>query len=216
MNKPGLMIKDNLVFFLGTAIVLIAGTILLLIDGKSASFLLLNSYHCNWLDIFLNNYTLVGNGLFAICLAICLFVAKKKSEAFLVFFSFLLSGLIVQIVKNLFFSPRPKLFFGDAYDTFFIKGIEFYHNNSFPSGHTATAFATATVLILLSENKRIQIPVLFAALLVGYSRIYLGQHFLLDVLTGALIGIISGMASVYVLQRYRFTKDFFKQFNIKS
>jgi membrane-associated phospholipid phosphatase len=218
MNKIVLLIKKNPVFFLGFAIMLIVGSILLLIDGKSYSFILLNSYHVDWLNKFFISYTFVGNGVFAICLAaIYLFFIKKKKEAFLIFNSFLLSGIIVQIVKHLFFSPRPKLFFGSGYHSFFIDGIQFYCNNSFPSGHTTTAFATATILVLLSKDKKVQLPVLIAAILVGYSRIYLGQHFLLDVLVGASIGIVSGIGCVYFSQQYNFAGRSFKQlFNLKS
>ena len=216
MNNVGLLVKKNLVFFLGCAVILLIGVFILITEGKASSFILLNSYHADWLNNFFLSYTFVGNGLFAICLAaIYLFFAKKNREALLIVFAFLLSGIIVQIVKHLFFSPRPKLFFGNGYHSFFIQGIEFYHNNSFPSGHTTTAFAVATVLILLSKDKKFQLPVLIAAVLVGYSRIYLGQHFLLDVLIGALIGIISGIGCVYVAQHYNFTKRPFKLFKLK-
>jgi len=197
---------------------LFAGAIFLLIDGKSYSFILLNSYHVGWLNSFFISYTFVGNGLFAICLAAVYFLLiKKKKEAFLIFNSFLLSGIIVQVMKHLFFSPRPKLFFGSGHHSFFIDGIQFYCNNSFPSGHTTTAFAMATVLVLLSKDKKVQLPVLIGAVLVGYSRIYLGQHFLLDVLMGASIGVISGIWCVHFSQRYNFTGRSFRQlFTLKS
>jgi membrane-associated phospholipid phosphatase len=216
MNKVGLLIKGNAFFFLGITIILIIGMGLLMIKGKASSFILLNSYHSNWLNNFFISYTFIGNGVFAICLAaIYFFLAKKNTAALLIVLSFLLSGIIVQVVKHLFFSPRPKLFFGEGCHRFFIQGIEFYHNNSFPSGHTTTVFAVATVLVLLSKNRIVQWPVLIGAVLVGYSRIYLGQHFLLDVLIGAIIGILTGIGCVYVAYRYSFTRQPFKLFNFK-
>ena len=48
------------------------------------------------------------------------------------------------------------------------------------------------------KNKKLQLLILVAAALVGYSRIYLAQHFLLDVIVGACIGSISGIAAVYI------------------
>ncbi len=216
MNKTGILIKRNLLFFLGCTLVLVIGLFILLMKGKASSFILLNTYHAGWLNNFFISYTFVGNGLFAICLAaVYLLVARKGKEALLIVVSFLLSGIIVQLVKHLFFSPRPKLFFGEGYHSFFISGIEFYHNNSFPSGHTTTAFAVATVLILQAKDSRYQLPVLIAAVLVGYSRIYLGQHFLADVLVGALIGIVSGIGCVYVAEGYSFAKGPLKQFKLK-
>ncbi|MEI9933571.1 MAG: phosphatase PAP2 family protein [Ferruginibacter sp.] len=114
-----------------------------------------------------------------------------------IFCAFLSSGILAQIVKHIYNSPRPKFYFGNTEDQYFIKGIDFAFNNSFPSGHTATAFAVATVLVLNLQNKKLQLPLLFAALLVAFSRIYLGQHFLLDVLVGAFIGVVCGIGCVY-------------------
>jgi membrane-associated phospholipid phosphatase len=73
------------------------------------------------------------------------------------------------------------------------------HNNyvnSFPSGHTSTAFTTA---LLLSFIVRKRFAVFFfpvIAFLVGYSRVYLAQHFVTDVLAGSVIGIISSYAAL--------------------
>ena len=218
MNKIVLAIHKNRVFFSGFICMLLPATLFLLIDGNSASFLLLNRFHPFLLNNFFIAYTFVGNGLFAICLmAIYFFGMKKKQEALVLLYAFLSSGIIVQIVKNLFHSPRPKLFFGNHYPSFFINGIQFYYNNSFPSGHTATAFAIATTVVLLSKNKKIQIPVLLSAVLVAYSRIYLGQHFLLDVLVGSSIGIICGICCVCFATHFKKTRRFYRQlFPLKS
>ena len=54
----------------------------------------------------------------------------------------------------------------------------------------------------IMKNKKWQLPVLLLAILVGFSRIYLGQHFLLDVVVGAFVGTISGLVCVYFLQNY--------------
>ena len=121
---------------------------------------------------------------------------------------------MVQLMKHIHDSARPQSVYG-MYDQYFIKGLDFAHNNSFPSGHTATAFAMATVLVLMLADKKWQLPVLLAATLVGFSRIYLGQHFLLDVLVGAPIGVICGIGCVYLAQRYA-TSPFFGTFNTKT
>ncbi len=63
------------------------------------------------------------------------------------------------------------------------------HDFSFPSGHTACAFAGAAA-IFLAGYKRTGIGLSVYAALVGFSRIYLGVHYLTDVLAGAFIGII--------------------------
>jgi undecaprenyl-diphosphatase len=65
---------------------------------------------------------------------------------------------------------------------------------SFPSGHTAGAFAIATMLTLrYSKNPEVYIPVFIWAGLVGYGRIYFGLHYPSDVLSGALVGAGSSL-----------------------
>lgn len=64
---------------------------------------------------------------------------------------------------------------------------------SFPSGHAAMAFAAATILSLLDANKKRAVLYVGIAVLISYSRIYLGCHYLLDVLGGAMLGTIIGI-----------------------
>jgi membrane-associated phospholipid phosphatase len=64
--------------------------------------------------------------------------------------------------------------------------------SSFPSGHTTSAFATATTLTILKPEWYVIIPAYSYAALVGYSRMHLGMHYPSDVIIGALIG--SGFA----------------------
>lgn len=63
---------------------------------------------------------------------------------------------------------------------------------SFPSGHTMAAFALFSLLSLMLGRKHAKWGLLFAflAILVGISRIFLVQHFLIDVLAGAVLGLL--------------------------
>lgn len=182
------------------------GCLLLLVYGKGESFILLNQYHTKWLNDFFILYTHVGDGFFTLCIVVFLFFYKKKKQALAILLSFLISGLLVQILKNLIISPRPKLFFTSGQYSQFIDGVTLSNNSSFPSGHTASAFAIATVLAVIIQNKNWQLPILIVATLVGYSRIYLAQHFLTDVIVGAFLGIISAIYSVHLVYHTTFTK----------
>jgi membrane-associated phospholipid phosphatase len=70
---------------------------------------------------------------------------------------------------------------------------------SFPSGHAMSAFAVAGAIALLAP--RLRVPVLTLAAVIGFSRVYLGVHFWIDVLAGALLGLAIGLAVAYAARR---------------
>jgi undecaprenyl-diphosphatase len=69
--------------------------------------------------------------------------------------------------------------------------------SSFPSGHTSTSFACAYVISRLAP--RLTIPVFVLAALIGFSRIYVGVHYPLDVVAGAIFGLIVARALLMLL-----------------
>lgn len=197
----GTTLKNCKWYFILLNSVLLVGIILLLNYGKSVSFITLNAYHPFLLNVFFINFTFVGDGIFALCLiSIYLFYFKKKKEGIAYLYAFLFSGIVVQIIKNLVDAPRPRLFFEAGQYLHFIDGVSLANYSSFPSGHTATAFAIATVFILFHQGIYSQLFVLLTAILVGYSRIYLAQHFLLDVMIGAVIGSVTGLIAFILVK----------------
>jgi undecaprenyl-diphosphatase len=73
------------------------------------------------------------------------------------------------------------------------------HSDSFPSGHTATSFACATVLAALVPRAAPAFYLL--ALAIGYSRIYVGVHWPLDVVGGAVLGVATALLLLAVTRR---------------
>ncbi len=194
-------LKSRPFFFTSIGLLLIMAALFSCLLSKSTSFIYLNGYHSPWLDNFFIQFTFLGDGLLSVFAVLVLLVMKRWKEAVLLLVAFLSSGLLSCLFKNLFSLPRPKLYFEQmsiAYSSF-IEGTTLSNNSSFPSGHTTSAFAMATVIALVSKKKATAILVLLLTMLVGYSRIYLGQHFLQDVVAGAFLGTGSATACYYFI-----------------
>ncbi len=212
MQKTTAFFNENKIYSIGLLTILLSASVYLMLAGKEGSFILLNSYHPFLLNVFFINYTFMGDGIFALCLVgVLFFYFKRKKLAVALLSSFLISGIAVQLIKNLVNSPRPKLYFEPGTYLNFIDGVTLTGNAGFPSGHTATAFAMAIVLACMLKNKKWQLLILPATVLIGYSRIYLAQHFLPDVIVGAILGSISGVLALYLSERRFSIKPLFKK-----
>jgi membrane-associated phospholipid phosphatase len=99
---------------------------------------------------------------------------------------YLSSGVAVQIVKHLLGRARPSV----TYDTVFIGPSVKYAYDSFPSGHSATAFCFA--FILSGYFPRYRLAFYLFGVVVCLYRIDGLSHFPSDVLAGALFGMLAG------------------------
>lgn len=198
----GYLYKQNRYFFLSYIVLLFFGIFILLAYSKGEGFILMNPWHQQPLDYFFRMVTLMGDGLFAVGLVLLLFLFKKKYVALMAFSSFAISGIVAQVIKYLFDSPRPVIFFENTGYMHFIEGVTLHNYNSFPSGHTTSAFAIAAALGFAVKNKNYSILFLLLAALTGYSRMYLGQHFMEDVLAGSVIGVVSAMMCWLYLDKF--------------
>jgi undecaprenyl-diphosphatase len=75
------------------------------------------------------------------------------------------------------------------------------HDGAFPSGHAATSFAGATVLSFAFPKLAPYLYVLAAA--VAFSRVYVGVHYPLDIVGGALLGVVVALGLRYLVHRQR-------------
>ena len=91
-------------------------------------------------------------------------------------------------LKPLFARPRPC-----DVNTAITILVKRPHGHSFPSGHTASAFAAAFALWL--QNRKLGVPALVLAAFIAFTRLYLYVHFPTDVLGGAVLGIALGTAA---------------------
>lgn len=158
---------------------------------KGMDVVWINGHHTPILDDFFKTITNLGDGIiFLPIAAFTLFVGFRYFIALAV--SAAVHGLIVSLFKHVLFhgAERPRSFLNPDL-LHFVPGVHVHSINTFPSGHTATAFCAAMAITLITKNRIIGVITLTLSLLIGYSRIYLAQHFLMDVVAGGVVGSVT-------------------------
>jgi len=178
-------------FFLGCITVyLVVLFILLVVYGYHESFLLLNGSAFPWLDKPMFIITHMGDSMILASVLTLMFIWKKPEAAFNVILIVIITGILGQLLKGLFFEgwDRPLRVFNESPIVHTLPHYRLFHN-SFPSGHSITVMAAITALVGSIKPSVIwQIIAAAFAIIISYSRVYLGVHFPGDVLAGSLIG----------------------------
>ncbi len=132
--------------------------------------------------------SLGDQGLFWIAVGVCLFLFRKtRPTGKVVLFSMLLAFIVCNLLlKNIIDRPRPW----ELYDTIMRLAPD-PGDASFPSGHATNAMAASFAILLKGEKKWPGVCAVILALLICFSRLYLGMHFPTDVICGMLIGMAS-------------------------
>ena len=133
--------------------------------------------------------------LLVLCVLAVLILRYYRKEKYLeiaklCLYALILSGAIAGCLKLAYHSPRP------------FTHLEHVHQlvvptepNSFPSGHTSSSMSVVTVLSwCLREHKVFMCLLIAFALLIAFSRVYVGVHYPFDVFVGAVVGVVSGVA----------------------
>lgn len=174
---------------------------------KGDVVLAINKYHSPILDVFFRKISSLGNTL-SVFLFLAIVLRFKLKFLYFFVLAFLIESAIVIVCKQLIFNgaPRPYLFF-EAKDLLsqinFVDGVSVNKRNSFPSGHTAYSFLIATYFALKVKKLLPAIGFCLMATLVGVSRMYLVQHFFVDVFTGAIVGILSAYLAIIIVKSSR-------------
>lgn len=194
--------KENRTFFLAYFLLMAIALFILLAHSKESGFILLNFYHTPFLDFAFQGITLLGDGIFSVVFCLALLVVKKRYLSFMIFVSFASSGIAAQVLKYFISEARPAIFLEKTNYPYFIDNVTLHNFHSFPSGHTTSIFALVSIIAFASKDKKYAIPLVLLGALVGYSRMYLGQHFMVDVTVGSLIGILFSIISWIFFQSF--------------
>jgi membrane-associated phospholipid phosphatase len=159
-------------------------------------------------------FTLLGDGLsvLIICLMVLMVTKKYQSTPFIINAITVnyIPGLETQYLKHSFNYNRPLIAIKEVNKIHIESWWPVLHYNSFPSGHTTSAFALLvflTVFVFPKNNKIVSL--LFAlALLVGISRLYLAAHFFKDIYLGSIVGF--GVAIVVIMAYQLFAPKKYK------
>lgn len=226
------LIHNNATFLSLFLIFFIFGTTYSCIfSDKAMTHLLFNSFHTYPLDIIMKYYTIIGEWVPYVIVFILLFY--KLGWSLFLLADVALSGLVTQILKHLINASRPFSWFATHYpDTTLplVDGVTLSQHFSFPSGHSTTFFAMFFVLSIIvtthinttpnisrkhsTISHTFQVLFILLALLGGYSRIYLSQHFFEDILGGSFVGILTTLCLLTCIPKC-INKDLW-HFNLKN
>lgn len=192
MKRLAEIIKKNRLYYGGFLVYACIGLILNLLYTQKQLFFFINDRTAPHYDKTMPYITFIGDGVVFAAIIVILFFIKIR-YGIIALVAWLVESTIVQVCKLFIFQdqPRPWKRWGEEYDIYLIEGFKPYSNNSFPSGHTASAFCLFTLLALFVAGKKPGLLFLLLALLVAYSRIYLAQHYFIDTYVGAWIGVLS-------------------------
>lgn len=145
-----------------------------------------NTFSTNVVDFIMLAITQLGDKFFFILVAVIIYWTVSKKFAYKLTISFIGSAAVNVVLKNIFLRPRPYL------EGAISIGPK-THGTSFPSGHSQAA---GVLFYSLNDEygkkyKYMRYLAIAILILVPLSRVYLGQHYLTDVITGSIIGIIS-------------------------
>lgn len=170
-------------------------------DAMSLS---INALNTPMADIFFRYITYLGNGNVIFILGVLLWYFNREMGLHCLL-GHLLSSAVNSMLKNMVFGklPRPiEHFWEHVPNLHLVDGVQVNHWYSFPSGHSTSIFMAMMVLSYGMPKPLYQMLFFGIALVAGFSRVYLFQHFLIDVLGGAMVGMVSACAVFAIVQHF--------------
>jgi len=165
--------------------------------------LLLHGLHNPAGDFFFTYWTHTGSVYFFVVVVVILILLRRR-HGFILSIVGIGVGLVTGFFKYVLCPdvPRTTAYFEGQGILVPVEGVPMLASYSFPSGHSMAAFALATYFALMLQSKGYSALLIVMAFLTALSRIYLGQHFLVDALAGSMIGVIIATAFYMRFEKY--------------
>jgi membrane-associated phospholipid phosphatase len=203
-------IKKQRYFFLIYAVFLLFLVFILSNFSKTDATLWANQFWSPFQDMTYKYLTYLGDfGMASVVVITLLFWRFKYAVIAIVSFG-VTAGITQFLKKIIFYDIKRPMYHDDLWKMYkhgeihLVEGVKQMSDYSFPSGHTTSAFSILCLIALLSKNKWVGLVSIVFAILIGYSRVYLCQHFFEDVFVGALIGAIGSLLLFSLFEKKEF------------
>ncbi len=197
------MVRANRLFFVTYLLLLLTVGTLMALYSKEQLIRFVNEHNNPVGDTLFPYLTYLGDGAFVIVVGVLILVLNRRA-GWLVLASFAVSGLISLFLKLVVFPERlrPLRYFEHSnWEYHLIKDLHINEYNSFPSGHTTSAFALYSMVAFLWRRKAWGWLCTLLGAIAGYSRVYLFQHFVEDAFAGSLLGVLTSVVLVLYYQK---------------
>jgi membrane-associated phospholipid phosphatase len=198
------MNKSNF-FYIGAFISACIFLVVHYLQGPIEAVLRTNGMHNPVLDYFFKYLTMIGEWLGILVCAVVILI-KRKWKWFVPLATLnIVAGIISYLLKHHVFmnSFRPRKVLNNDSLIHFVEGVSVNTDFSYPSGHTLTIMAVSCFMaMVLRHHLGAQIAVLVFCLLAAISRVYLFQHFYIDIASSIFIGISVNGLLLYFFRSY--------------
>ena len=196
-------LKKISAFIFPYLVLLVAGLLYFFFKEHGDLVLWFEKHRTSGFTYFFRYWTYTGDWFFIVVVVLMVFYFRFR-QGMILGLAMIVQAGIALCLKYLLFDdmPRPKTYFEGRRVLDLIEGVKVQDFNSFPSGHTMAAFTLALFVALFLGNRKYAFWLFVGAFLTGLSRIYLGHHFLIDIIVGSLIGTLVALIIYFLFEKY--------------
>ncbi|WP_116124196.1 phosphatase PAP2 family protein [Lewinella sp. IMCC34183] len=198
-------VRANRVFLIGVVLLILFNLYLVLTRQQGDALVAINQLRTDPFDVLFIYGTLLGEPIAYVAVILVAVTFRLRTALFAAFTGIAVAA-ITGVLKLYFAEARPMRYFFDNFEALwhnlnlFDEGMRNWGYTSFPSGHSASAFALYSFVCFNVRRPKLVISFFcfLLAILVGFSRMYLLYHFLRDVTAGAFLGLLIAVAMFFL------------------